>query len=78
MADVLGRTNSRVDLLKPACEGAEYQILKCLAPDVTTQIERVIMEPTPHLYDIADVSEHLQALGYPRQWRSGLYLFFRS
>jgi hypothetical protein len=73
MAAVLERTNSRVYLLKPACEGAEYQILKCLTPDL-----RVMMEPTPQLYDIADVSEHLQALGYPRQWRSGLYLFCRS
>lgn len=67
-----------IDLLKLDCEGAEYEILKSLTPELAARIERVIVEPTPKLYDINELKSHMSRLGFKPKWREGLYLFSRA
>lgn len=66
---------SSVDLMKLDCEGAEYAILKSLTQEIASRIQRIIIEPTPQLYDIEELKIHMRSLGYSVTWRDGLYLF---
>jgi FkbM family methyltransferase len=54
----------RCDLLKLDCEGAEKEILMSLDPVLCPRIPRIIFEPTPTVYAVDEVKQHLVSLGY--------------
>lgn len=72
---VLRRLATRIDLLKADCEGAEYEILMSFTPEHAARVRRIVIEPMPQLYDIQTLCSHLEALGYARQWKQGLFFF---
>lgn len=75
---VLTETVEHIDLLKLDCEGAEYEILRSLTPELAARIDRVIVEPTPKLYEVNELKSHMSQLGFKSEWRKGLYLFSRA
>lgn len=66
-----------VDLLKLDCEGAEYDILMSMTPEQAALIDRIIIEPTPKLYDVKVLLRHMESCGYAVEWRRGLCLLTR-
>ncbi len=72
---VLDRLQGEVDLLKVDCEGAEFEILMALTAREAQQVRRVIVEPTPKLYDVQELIAHMSSLGYVHHWRQGLFFF---
>jgi FkbM family methyltransferase len=65
MTTALDRLGGRpCSLLKLDCEGAEYEILKSLDAVTAQRIEKIVFEATPGLYELAELSGHLESLGY--------------
>lgn len=52
------------DYLKLDCEGAEFAIIKSLDKTLVDKFPRIIFETTPSCYDLNEIVEHLQRLGY--------------
>ena len=72
---VLGELHREVDLLKADCEGAEFEILMTMTTEQARKVRRVIIEPTPRLYDVKQLLGHMNSLGYRHERRDGLFLF---
>lgn len=67
------------DLLKLDCEGAEHEIIKSMSDEVATRVKRIIFEPSPSLYDLNELIQHLANIGYRVERNKGLYVaFFES
>jgi len=54
----------RCDVLKLDCEGAELEIIKSIDEEMAKRIDNVVFEPTPSLYDVTQLVEHLKSIGY--------------
>jgi FkbM family methyltransferase len=65
---------SECDLLKLDCEGAEYEILKSINPDLARKIKTVIYEPTYKLYSVNELNSYLETLGYQIRKRRQLFI----
>jgi FkbM family methyltransferase len=66
LADVLTRTNSNGTglLLKIDCEGCEHAILSNLTQDMADRVACIIFEPERSLYDLKDLLDKLEQLGF--------------
>jgi FkbM family methyltransferase len=63
--EVLNYTgNESVDLIKMDCEGAEYEILKAITPEMVKRIKVIIFESTESVYDINELTDYLTAIGF--------------
>ncbi len=78
IGSILDGLRRDVDLLKADCEGAEFEILMGLTAQQAQKIRRVIIEPTPKLYDVKQLIAHMNSLGYFHRRREGLFLFSHS
>jgi FkbM family methyltransferase len=78
IGSVLDGISRDVDLLKADCEGAEFEILMALTARHAQKVRRVVIEPTPKLYDIKQLIAHMNSLGYSQTYREGLYLFSQT
>lgn len=54
----------QVDYLKLDCEGAEREILEAMTQKQAEQVARVVYEPSPELYAVTELENHLSGLGY--------------
>lgn len=61
-------------LLKLDCEGAEYEIIKRIDSGLARRIEVIVFEPTPTAYDVHELVEHLNRVGYEVSISKGLYI----
>jgi FkbM family methyltransferase len=52
------------DLLKIDCEGCEYSILSTLTPDLAERIGCIVFEPEHGLYDVRQLEQKLESLGF--------------
>jgi len=77
IGSILDGLHRDVDLLKADCEGAEFEILMGLTAQRAQKVRRVIIEPTPKLYDVKQLIAHMNSLGYIHHRREGLFLFSR-
>lgn len=68
------KPDSKCDLLKLDCEGAEYPIIKSLTIEQSKNFEKIIYEPTYDSYDILALNEHLKIVGYEVKTKQSLYL----
>jgi hypothetical protein len=66
------------NLLKLDCEGAELEIIRSINKELAVRIENILFEPTPSLYDVEELVEHLQSIGYRVGRHKGLYLAMRQ
>lgn len=66
--------DSRCDLLKLDCEGAELEIMQAITPKIADRIMTIVFEPTPTLYDVHDVVRHLESVGYVVSKNRGLWM----
>ncbi len=66
-------TNSKCNLLKLDCEGAEYPIIKSLTSKQMENFEHVIYEPTYDSYDIGELNNHFKKIGYKVKTQQSLY-----
>jgi FkbM family methyltransferase len=73
---VLDGFPDQVDLLKLDCEGAEFDILTS-STHLAGKVQQIVLEPSPRLYDIKDLLRRMEAVGFQRRWREGLYHFWR-
>lgn len=64
-------------LLKIDCEGAEYEIINSINKEIARQIENIVFEPTPFVYDIHKLIKHLEDIGYHIEKHKGLYVCMR-
>lgn len=66
IADILERHSLPViDFLKLDCEGAEWEILETLTPEVSARIHRIALETHPmENYTVQDAVRMLEGLGY--------------
>lgn len=69
LADFVGE---RCDLLKLDIEGAEYDIIMALDASLASRIQRIIYEPMADRFNIQEVNQHLESLGYQAVVRKGL------
>ena len=60
----LSRLGAECDLIRLDCEGAEYEILMSMTNAHAARVSRIVFEPTPAIYKLAEVSDHLVELGY--------------
>ena len=74
---VLDEFPHQVDLLKLDCEGAEFEILMS-SSQLANKVRQIMIEPSPRLYDIKELLGRMEALGFKRRWRNGLYHFWRA
>ena len=66
------------NLLKLDCEGAEFEIIRSIREDMAARIENILFEPTPSLYDVNELLEHLENIGYRVGRHKSLYLAARQ
>ena len=52
------------DLVKMDCEGAEYEIIKCLTKESARIIKHIIFESSPSIYDVNELLKHLECIGF--------------
>lgn len=65
VADVIASLDGQtVDYLKLDCEGAEREILEAMNAAQAAQVARVVYEPSPELYEVSKLEDHLSGLGY--------------
>jgi FkbM family methyltransferase len=69
---------TKCNLLKIDCEGAELEIIKNIDHKIAATIEKIIFEPTPSVYNVSEVLDHLQTLGFVMVEREGLYIGINS
>lgn len=62
------------DLLKLDCEGAEYEIIKSISSETAQRFERILFEATPSLYDVEELTQHLENVGYRIERHKGLHM----
>jgi hypothetical protein len=60
--------------LKLDCEGAELEIIASINKEMAARIENILFEPTPSLYNVNELIEHLERIGYGVSRHKGLYL----
>ena len=56
--------HEHIDLIKMDCEGAEYEILKAISPDLVKRIKVIIFESTESVYDINELTAYLTGIGF--------------
>ncbi len=61
------------DLLKLDCEGAEYEIIQSISPELAQKIDTLVYEATPSCYNVSELNQYLTNLGYCVSKRRGLY-----
>jgi FkbM family methyltransferase len=66
------------NLLKLDCEGAELEIIASINKEMAARIENILFEPTPSLYNVNELIEHLERIGYGVSRHKGLYLAVRQ
>ncbi|HEY1054919.1 MAG TPA: FkbM family methyltransferase [Emticicia sp.] len=54
----------RFDLLKMDCEGAEFEIIKSITPELAKRIDIIIFESTESIYHIDELTSHLKGIGF--------------
>ncbi len=62
----------RCHLLKLDIEGAEYDIIMALDAALASRIQRIVYEPMADRFNIQQVNQHLESLGYQTVIRKGL------
>ncbi len=63
---------TKCHLLKMDCEGAEYEIIKNIDRELAASIEKIVFEPTPTAYNVDELTEHLEKIGFDMVDRDGL------
>lgn len=58
-----------IDLIKMDCEGAEYEILKAISPEMVKRIKVIIFESTESVYDINDLIAYLTGIGFKTEFQ---------
>lgn len=56
--------SDRIHLMKMDCEGAEYEIIKAITPELASKIEIILFESTESVYEISELTDHLTKLGF--------------
>jgi FkbM family methyltransferase len=75
---LLRSTSGRTcNLLKLDCEGAEFEIIMSIREDMAAQIENIVFEAMPNLYNVDELVNHLEGVGYSVTKNSALYLALR-
>lgn len=60
---------SRIDLIKMDCEGAEYEIIKALDAGLVSAIEIILFESTESVYDLSELLDHLRSIGFSIEFK---------
>lgn len=63
---------TKCHLLKMDCEGAEYEIIKNIDRELAASIEKIVFESTPTAYNVDELTEHLENVGFKMLDRDGL------